>query len=57
MLDTIPEVGERRRSGGGDMVRLRSGLDLLAGHKKLLPLNRNITTIPEDLHTQSASEE
>ena len=69
-MDTIPENGERRKSG--ELGRFRSGFDLLSGHhrgadktgltgksgvKKLLPLNRNITTIPEDLHTQSLSED
>ena len=69
-MDTIPENGERRKSG--ELARFRSGFDLLSGHhrgsdrtglavksgvKKLLPLNRNITTIPEDLHTQSLSED
>ena len=53
------------------MSRYRSGMDLLAGHKmgekssfgvksgvkKLFPLNRSITTIPEDFQTQSQEEE
>ena len=67
LLDTIPENGERRKSG--ELARFRSGFDLLSGHhrgsdktgksgvKKLLPLNRNITTIPEDQNTQSLSED
>lgn len=59
LLDTIPENGERRKSGHGELARFRSGLDLLtkSGGKKLLPLSRNITTIPEDQHTQSLSED
>ena len=53
----------------GELSRFRSGIDLLSGHKmvmlekasfgskpgvkKLFPLNRNITTIPEDLLSPS----
>ena len=53
---------ERRKSAHGELVRFRSGLELLAGGhrgggKVLVGLNRNITTIPEDQHTQSLSED
>ena len=70
-MDTIPETMERRKSGELSLSRYRSGMDLLTGHKmgdkssfgvksgvkKLFPLNRSITTIPEDFQTQSQEEE
>ena len=72
LLDTIPETKvpgcERRRSGELALPRYRSGLDLLSGYrdkpslgahfgvKKLFPLNRSITTIPEDFQTPSQEE-
>ena len=54
------------------MIFHRSGMELVSGHshhrdkpsfgvksgvKKLFPLNRSITTIPEDLQTPSQDEE
>ena len=67
LLDTIPESRltgpERRRSGELAGPRFRPGLDRerpsLGAHfgvKKLFPLNRSITTIPEDFQTPSQEE-
>jgi len=69
LLDTIPESVERRKSG--ELSRFRSGIDLLSTHKiseksnfggktgvkKLFPLNRSITTIPEDFLSPSLEED
>ena len=71
LLDTIPETKvhgpERRRSG--ELAGARYRPELHTGHrdkpslgahfgvKKLFPLNRSITTIPEDFQTPSQEEE
>ena len=68
--ETKVHSAERRRSGDLAVTRFRPGLELLSGHrdrdkpslgahfgvKKLFPLNRSITTIPEDFQTPSQEE-